>query len=300
MHVAAEALVARLRGPIAVELRAAVDLAQRIEVLIGAGRAAHPDLSVVEEQWVDHLARHLREGETTEQLADMHAGDVHLALACLRGSAGAHVRLDGRLRGVSRQALAGIRLGEVAADDVLQAVLERLLVARDGPGKIASYSGRGPLDGWLRVALARAGLSMVRSHQTRAAYEEESDTLLDVATSDDPQLAALQARYAPVLRRAIEAAAAALPAEDRILLRLSVVDGLSIDDLSGIYRAHRATIARRLARVKHAIGRDARARAMDLLGLGEIEFESLMGLMISRFDVTLRRVLGEANLQEEG
>jgi hypothetical protein len=52
-------------------------------------------------------------------------------------------------------------------------------------------------------------------------------------------------------------------------------------------------MARRLARVRNAIFENARASAMRDLSISETEFASLMGVMLSRIDVTIRRLLEE-------
>jgi RNA polymerase sigma-70 factor, ECF subfamily len=290
----AETLLRRLPADLADELRGSSELSEQLDALLRTGRAAHEDVPVADEMWLQHFVRHLRPGEIVVQIAEMRAGDVHLALACLDGVRVAHAQLDLRVRAIARQALAGIRLEQVSADDAIQTLLEKLLVATTGPGKLAGYSGRGPLDGWLRVALARTALDMVRTRRTPdTATFEESEALLNLAATNDPRLEALRATCGPALKRAIEAGVALLPIEDRALLRLSVVDGLSIDDLAGIYRAHRATMARRLARAKNAILEHSRAHAMDALGVGEAEFASLMGVMLSGLDVTFHRLLEE-------
>ncbi len=203
---------------------------------------------------------------------------------------------------MSAQALAGFKLDDGARSEMLQDVLTRLLVGTAEPAKrktasppkttarLASYAGRGPLEGWLRVTLTREALSRHRAPST------EKHPIFDAvpAAKEDPQLAALQARCAPTLERAISDALAALPAEDRTLLRLYFLDALTIDDLAVLYRAHRATIARRLARMRAAVFERARETAIRALGIGEAEFGSLMGLVMSALDVTIRGALGDA------
>lgn len=166
----------------------------------------------------------------------------------------------------------------------------KLLVGANGACKLGSYSGRGPLEGWLRVTLSRAALSALRARSPEGLLVEPN-ALVELAAADDPRLEALRARCAPALESAIESAVSSLPEDSRTLLRLHFVDGLTIDDLAVVYRLHRATLARRLAKARNAVFEDARARAMAALGLDEGEFRSLMGMMLSRLDFTLRRIL---------
>jgi RNA polymerase sigma-70 factor, ECF subfamily len=235
----------------------------------------------------------LRAGEVESYLADFRAPDAHLVLAALAGHSRALATLDARLRGVAPQALSGIRLDRIGLDELLQIVREKLLVAESGSPKLATYSARGPLDGWLRVTIARTALSILRVKDPEAARSDDAEAIVSRAAEDDPSLEALRRRCAPALKRAIEETLGELPPEERTLLRLHFVDGLTIDDLAVVYQVHRATTARRLAKVRAAIFDAARARAMRELGIGVTEFESLMGAMLSRIDLTLRRYLGE-------
>jgi RNA polymerase sigma-70 factor (ECF subfamily) len=295
-----EALKAAVSPSVASELSAVDGLDEHLLRLLREGQNAHPGLVVGEGSWVAHLARHLHAEGVLSQLAELRAADVHFALACLGGQHTAQTRLHERLRSVSVQALTGIKLGTIALDDVLQDVLSKLLLAGSGEGeaKLATYAGRGPLDGWLRVTVARAALSKLRSRDPDARHSRDEADLVTLVSTDNPQLAALAARCGPEIKRAIEEAAAALPAGDRTLMRLHVLDGLTIDDLAAVYKAHRATMARRLARIRASIFEGTRVRATASLGLGEAEFESLLGVMMSRLDLTLGRILESTSRTE--
>lgn len=293
-------LASKVDPVIAEELELASDIDAFLADLRRAGAEAHPDLVVTDDAFASFLARQLEPGVAVARITSLHAADVHLALACLAGSARAHALLDTRLRAVAPQALRGIRLAGASLDELLQEVRTKLLVGAspDVPGKLALYAGRGPVDGWLRVTLARAALSSVRGAQP--ADGASADELADLAADDDPQLSALRARCGPGLERAIREAIAARDPEERALLRLNLVDHLSIDELAVLYKAHRATMARRLARARNAVFEDARARAMASLGLDESEFRSLVGLVLSRLDLTLRSVLATRSTEPPG
>lgn len=267
-----EALCARVPLPLAEEIRThAADLV----ALVGRAERAHPGLEIPTESWVEFFAQHLQQGDVAVQFVDLHAEDVHLILACRAGVTQALAQLDRRLRAVAPQALAGIRLGALTSDELLQQVRTKLVVGADGKGKLDGYAGRGPLEGWLRVVIARGALSIVRAHPKQTSTLDESKLML--LATDDPQLTLLRESATPKLERALRDALAALPSEARVLLRLQVFEGLTIDDLAALYKAHRATMARRLARIRNQLIEDVRARARDLLGVGETEFQSLMG-----------------------
>jgi RNA polymerase sigma-70 factor (ECF subfamily) len=168
-----------------------------------------------------------------------------------------------------------------------------LLLDERGDPKIATYSGRGPLDGWLRVVLARTALTLLRRRSVEPVTTDETDLLSRAVASDNQEMAVLRQRCGPMLKRALEEAVAALTDGDRTLLRLHTLDGMTIDDLAVVYGAHRTTLGRRIARVRSALFRSARAKTMESLGIGETEFQSLVGLVGSGLDVTLARILGD-------
>ncbi len=308
-----ELLVARVEDPaLRSEFRASVALEQKLILLIDAGRAAHEGVRCSLEAWADHFARHLRVGEVSELLDVMRPGDVHLALACLEGQSVAHRRLETRLRAVSSQALFGISTGALTLDEVFREVRTKLLVgstvAIDDPSllenasplgsksaKLALYSGRGSLDGWLSVCMTRTALSMLRPRSSDKAFVDESIELLESRSRDDPHFAVLRAQAGPPIEEAIRGALAQLDNADRTLLRLHVLDGLSIDDLAPLYGAHRSTMSRRLARIRNGVFETARAAAMTSLGVSETEFRSLIGNVLSAVDFTLRTLLEKSD-----
>jgi RNA polymerase sigma-70 factor len=103
-----------------------------------------------------------------------------------------------------------------------------------------------------------------------------------------PETLFAQRHYVPVLNTAIREAIAALPDGPREILHSYYVDGLTIDELAERHGIHRATAARRV----HSAGRLIMARVRELaaarLGVPDAEMDSLIGLVASRLEVSLR------------
>jgi RNA polymerase sigma-70 factor (ECF subfamily) len=114
--------------------------------------------------------------------------------------------------------------------------------------------------------------------------------LEDAAPGPEAQL--LRDRYSDELLAATHNAIHALPAEDRTLLRLHFSDGLSIDDLGRILRVHRATAARRIARVRDALFLGIQNELQTKLRLSPSEFLSIMRAVRSHIDVQLSQLVG--------
>jgi RNA polymerase sigma-70 factor, ECF subfamily len=79
---------------------------------------------------------------------------------------------------------------------------------------------------------------------------------------------------------------------DRVLIRLQVGEGMSIDQLSVIYAVTRATAARWLVRARESVLESARAEMKAQLGLSESECDSLLRLVRTCLDVSILRHLG--------
>src|SRR5262249_38647566 len=133
----------------------------------------------------------------------------------------------------------------VAPDEIRQRVRERLFV---GASKIAGYSGRGPLQTWLQVVTLRIAIDATRERAMPIADTAEVDDLRLAGT--DPELKLIKERYREPFKVALRAALAALTSEQRNLLKLHFVDGLTLDQMASLFDVHRTTIARRIAQAR--------------------------------------------------
>ena len=111
-----------------------------------AARDAWPGIVVDEADFRQSLER------AGAPIASLCLADLYLARACCAGDARALATFDEKFLAQVPAILARHRARD-AADEVRQLVRERLFVA---PPKIASYTGRGSLAGWLRITVLLA------------------------------------------------------------------------------------------------------------------------------------------------
>jgi RNA polymerase sigma-70 factor (ECF subfamily) len=145
----------------------------------------------------------------------------------------------------------------------------------------------------------RTALSLLRKRDPSAevAAAAADDHLLESVLQElpgddeDPEIRYVRERYAGELRAAVRAAIAALPAEERTLLRLYFVEGLSIDEIGRIHRVHRATAARRIARLREGLLENVRRELSAKLHLSPSEFQSVVRAVGSRLEVSLMTLL---------
>jgi RNA polymerase sigma-70 factor (ECF subfamily) len=143
---------------------------------------------------------------------------------------------------------------------------------------------------WLRVCATRIGL---RDQERARRIEPLDDRHLDELAPGvpDPELDYLKRLYGESFRVAFDDAVASLEPRDRNLLRLSVIDGLGIDQLAAIFHVHRSTAARRLEQARATLVTATRDRMRATLAITESELESIMRMIHSVCDVTLRHAL---------
>jgi RNA polymerase sigma-70 factor (ECF subfamily) len=250
-----------------------------------------PSLRVMPDQLLAALARRVpREGDSVTWLTDVHAADAFLADACASQDPSALAVFEHRFIPEIAGYLARTRAAPDVVDEVRQVIRERLLVAAEAgvPPRIGSYSGRGPLGAWLRMTTVRTLLNLRRGGHGRI----DSDELVEgAATSSDPELDYLKARYRPVFRAALEASLRELSTERRNVLRLYFVDGLTLAEIGRLYRVHETTIVRQLAKIRRDVLAATRRMLIERHGLKAAEVDSVIGLARSRLDLTMSRVL---------
>ncbi len=216
-----------------------------------------------------------------------HLADVALAYACGEPTSFALAEFERRYGREFAGALSRMSLSRSEIDEVAQTVRERLFVPRLGvPPKILDYAGRGSLAGWLRAVIVRAGIDLKRSRANDPGRPGDVEPLMELtATSDDPELEILRARYREPFRDAFRDALRALPQDERNALRLNVAEGLNIEQIGALYGVHRATVARWIARAKEGIADNTRRLLAERLRMPAQEIESLVRMCQSRLDV---------------
>jgi RNA polymerase sigma-70 factor (ECF subfamily) len=254
-----------------------------------AGQTQWASVPLTPERFVRHLARHLPEG-SPEVLRQLHAADLYLACACSETERHALLAFE---QHILQKVPA--RLGQLSAatvDEVLQVLRQRLLLGRGGmPPKIADYSGRGPLLAWVRIIGSRVAGELASQDGRQELFDEPPEVLARMLSSDDPERALLKEDSRQVLAEALRKALAALPERERALLRLHHLHGVTMDKLATMYGESRSGVARRVAQARERLLKLTRAELASRLNLGGMELESLLGLVQSRLDFSLHRLM---------
>ncbi len=268
------------------------------ESLIATARAALPTVAIDEAQLARFIGERLTGTELAAALSAAPAADLVLAAACVAQVPSAHAAFDHVLAEVDAAGSA-VGASKDQIDEVKQVLRLQLLVAKDGkPPGIAGYRGKGPLRGWVRITATRELIRHKKKSARNVALDHVSPkgarTLEGLLTSGgDPALEALKSEYRAEFSIALREAIELLGAEDRTLLRQSIVDDLSIDAIGVAYGVHRATAARWLTRARAALVAATHQRLSERLKLPVEQIESVIRLVSSKLDASMIRYLGE-------
>jgi RNA polymerase sigma-70 factor, ECF subfamily len=167
-----------------------------------------------------------------------------LVKACLNGDEASWNSFIARYRpGLYSAALAIAKDGCIARElaDSLWADLYGTKI--DGNGrrisKLASYTGRGSLQGWLRTLLAQEFIDRYRKQRRLVPLDENAAPLVDgpdlFAQTSDPRL-----------DLAFQKAIAELNGEDRLILAAHYLDVRNLAEIGRMLGLHESTVSRRL------------------------------------------------------
>lgn len=262
--------------------------AARLDDKWAAAEDAWPGLVPDEHRFVERLGSLCGDSDLAACEA-MHWNDLVLATECLAGVTRAVSVLDAAFGpGVEQVARRTPGLG-VPPDQFRRELWAELLEPRsDRAPRLAGYSGSGGLAAWLRVVAVRRARDLVARARKQPVGADDGELGVDPV---DPELAYLKALYRDEFKRAFNDAAEGLSTRERNLLRHSIIDGLSIDQIGRIYHVHRATAARQLDRARTRLRSETRRLLMERLGVQPSMLRSLSRLVASQLDVSVRRVL---------
>jgi RNA polymerase sigma-70 factor len=258
--------------------------------------------------------------QAIEQFIDgLHADDLCLIAACERGDERAWSDLVERFGATVRSAARSASSNEEMAEDLAQSIwaeLHGLRVRLDGrpSGKIAYYSGRGSLGGWLRAVVGQLAIDQHRKVSRLVQTEEDAD--FDRLAQDshiageglgttrsaaplDPEQALSEERAASDVEKALSSALRALEVEDRLLVKLYYFDGLRLKEAGAVLGVHEATASRRLTRIHGEIRQRVEAVLTKEHGWTREETARSLAEAASHLDTDLQLMLTAENAADD-
>jgi RNA polymerase sigma-70 factor (ECF subfamily) len=194
-------------------------------------------------------AKHASGAALVEFCSSLRLEDLALARACACGHERAWevfmLRFREKLYDVARQITREDSLGRELADSLYAELYGTRTREGDRISKLASYSGRGSLDGWLRTVLAQEYINTYRKQRRLVSLDEESEEGVQYAAVNvEPTPAA-----DPLLERATHDALRALDAEERFVLASYFLDGRTLAEIARSLSVHESTISRKVEKL---------------------------------------------------
>lgn len=266
-----------------------VEVERTLAALVERGRAAWPDVALAPTEFVAHLGARLRPHAPAGTIDEVCAGDLWLACACARGDAAAVRAFETAYVGEIDRMLGRMRLDADVLAEAKQQVRAKLLVG--AAPRIAEYSGRGELRAWLHAVATRTALNVLRARR-RELRAGDAELMALPAAADDPEMRVLRQRHAADFKAAFGDALGSLTARQRLLIKRHFVDGLGTDQLGALYHVHRVTVLRWLTSTRELLAKRTQEALWRRLGLQRAEFESIVRLVRSQLDFSIRELLG--------
>jgi len=274
------------------------ELVRQLTELHKAAADRQPSLSFSEGDFVSYVSARLPSAlsaaELTSFVERLHAGDLYLAAACAHGHPEAMKIFDRDVLCHIPNFLARMRLPAETLNEVTQLVRTKLLASSEGePPKITEYAGQGPIQNWVRVVATRTALNLLRGTGRVSSLEEGNAIVEAVDIAEDPALNIFKIRYAAQFKEALYAAFGELKNDQRNLLQMYYVGGLSTTKLGALFQVNHGTIVRWLAAARDQIFERTKEILRAQLNLNSADFDSLLRLVYSQLDLSISRLLKE-------
>lgn len=235
------------------------------------------------EEFCEMLAEVTR--QSLVSLGDLRLDDLILARACARGNEDAWRHFVSLYREkLYRAAAAMARVDSVGRElaDTFYANLFGTRIGEDGlrVSKLASYLGRGSLEGWLRMVLAQDYVNRFRSERRFVEFVEAADIREpNVDASDNAKLA-----------EATDTALTTLSSEERFLLCAHYLDGRTLAEIGRMLSLHESTISRRMEKIIAAL-RKKILRVLRDAGISRREAEEMLEADVRDLTLNIRERL---------
>jgi len=154
--------------------------------------------------------------------------------------------------------------------------------------KLASYTGRGSLEGWLRTVLAQEYVNRYRKTKRLVSLDEESEEGVQFRAPDPDPVPPADSR----LSRATDRALATLPAEDRLILSTYYLDGRTLAEIARMLGVHESTISRKLDKLAKSLRKQI-VTALARAGMSRRQAEEALEVDVRDLQVDIRRSLAQ-------
>ncbi|HKV80478.1 MAG TPA: sigma-70 family RNA polymerase sigma factor [Candidatus Sulfotelmatobacter sp.] len=233
------------------------------------------------------------EDEARSFFLNLRVDELALARACAAGENSAWEVFLTRYR--EKLYLSALRIAreDSAARELADTLYADLYgtTTREGQrvSKLASYTGRGSLEGWLRTVLAQEYVNRYRRTKRLVSLDEESEEGVQFRAPDPQPVTPSDSRLA----RATDEVLAALPVEDRMVLSAYYLDDRTLAEIARMLGVHESTISRKLDKLAKSLRKQIVAALTKGGGMSRRQAEEALEVDVRDLQVDIRRSLAQ-------
>lgn len=239
---------------------------------------------------------------------ELRADDLCLIVACERGDEKAWEDLVANFDSTVRSAARKMSANSEDAEDLASSIWAELYGLRqDADGnkksKLAYYSGRGSLAGWLRAVVSQLAIDQYRK-QSKFVQIEESREFENIAEessnhtgndqvvhhTDSPEELLTAKQTSADVSAALRSAIDALADEDRLIVKLYYFEELKLKDIAATFGYHEATASRKLVRVQSEIRKTVEKELRKTHGWTDGEVKRHLAETAAKLGVSLEKM----------
>jgi len=174
---------------------------------------------------------------------------------------------------------------------------------KEGKSKLAYYSGRGSLAGWLRAVTNQLAIDQFRKMKRLVQIEEdrEFENLAQdssektgneklVSHIENPEEIFSEKQTAKDVAQALKQAIDELEAEDKLILKLYYFNDLKLKDIGATLGFHEATASRKLARMQTEIRKSVEKILRSERGWGKDEVKRNLSDAALKLGINLEKM----------
>jgi RNA polymerase sigma-70 factor (ECF subfamily) len=227
-----------------------------------------------------------------ELYASLRVEELALARACAEGHERAWEVFLTRFREKLYDIAGYITKESSAARELADSIYAELYGTgtRDGQrnSKLASYTGRGSLEGWLRTVMAQEHINRYRRQRRLVSLDEETEEGVQFATAEPEPAIAVD----PRVEKATDEVLAALPAEDRFVLASYFLDERTLAEIARTLGVHESTISRKLDKLAKSLRKQILA-ALGRRGMSRRQAQEALEVDVRDLRVNIRSGLAQ-------
>lgn len=239
---------------------------------------------------------------------DIRGDDLCLILACEKGDEKAWEDLVANFDSTVKSAARKVSSNAEDAEDLASSIWAELYGLRqDADGnkksKLAYYSGRGSLAGWLRAVVSQLAIDQFRKQAKYVQIEENrefenlaeassnnSDNESVVSHADNPEEIFSEQQTAADVAKALKSCIESLDAEDKLILKLYYFDDLKLKDIARTFGYHEATASRKITRLHSDMRKRVEKSLREQHGWSENEVKRYLSETASKLGVSFEKL----------